>query len=631
MVLADAAAVVSDADRQKIVEALRRRGPDARRTHSGAGAFLVYTHLDTGRPETCSFATLGSYLSFLGDLRLDNGDELRETLGLDRRTAATDAEIVIAAYRRWGVECCEHFIGDFAFAIWDEAQRLLYCARDHFGVRPLYYRHGPASFSFSSDAKALGATPTPPMTERDIASFLSGYFEAPDETVHPGIFRLHPAHRLTWQDGKLTTSRYWELTPEDPAGKDPEEEFRFRFVRAVKARMGDTDKLGVMLSGGLDSSSIASVVSDELKAGSGASVNTFSHVFDKLKELDERRYMDAVLAKGHLIANRIVEDDVSPFDDIEEMFLEQDGLFPGPNHAMARRIYPFAASKGTKVLLDGHGGDEVVWHGGERLFELASRGEWLTLAGLMNTVCRTSRRNPLLLYLRLVGTNKRNPLLTRIAQAAYRRLQWMEKSGPQEEPWTRLLTPDFIERTGLAERAKERNSKARVHRGDDQFFQHEALTAPLQHLAMESLDRMSSWAGLEARYPFYDIRLVRFSLGLPSSERLRRNGTRSILRRALKGVLPDIVRTRQEKTDFSPLVARGILKEIPFLTEHFSRIQRGTLYKYIDTDALSKALRRFCSSRGKEESESLRIILTSFRLLFWLQSHEASLQSPHAG
>ena len=248
-------------------------------------------------------------LVITADARIDNRDELIAALQTNNRPAdkITDSDLILAAYEKWGEDCPQHLLGDFAFAIWDERKQILFCARDHFGVKPFYYYYSNQTFIFASETKALLSIDEVPhqVNEVRIGDYLTSMLEDKSITSYQGVLRLPPAHSITLtQQGNLQLRCYWtlELSEELRLNSDEEyaEAFRKVFTEAVRCRLRTAFPIGSHLSGGLDSSSIC-CIARKLLEESNSQLHTFSNIFDDVPGSDERSFIEAVLEQGDFI------------------------------------------------------------------------------------------------------------------------------------------------------------------------------------------------------------------------------------------------------------------------------------------------------------------------------------------
>jgi asparagine synthase (glutamine-hydrolysing) len=252
------------ADLDCMLDRLAHRGPDGTQRAVRGPLAMGHRLLRTAPDDGAAFAQALGGLLITADLRLDNRSELTTELGWRHEShAVPDARLVLAAYERWGERCVEHLLGDFAFALWDERQGQLFCARDHLGVRPFYYYHGPGRlFAFASEIKgllALGDVPPPRLNEVRVADYLVRVFDDKAGTFYENVLRLPPAHTLVLSRDGIRLREYWRLDPtrEIRLANDAAyaEAFRDIFTEAVRCRVrGVNPPPGFLRSGGIDSS-----------------------------------------------------------------------------------------------------------------------------------------------------------------------------------------------------------------------------------------------------------------------------------------------------------------------------------------------------------------------------------------
>ena len=197
---------VNHADLVHMVDILAHRGPDGAAVWCEANVGLGHRMLHTtpeSLSETLPFVDKSRDLVITADARIDNREELTEALGLSAETAKqlSDSQFILQAYIKWGEDCPNHLLGDFAFVIWDGRKQKLFCARDHFGVKPFYYYHAPGKFfAFATEIKALLTLADVPrqLNELRVGQYLTGMFDDKEITFYEGILRLPPAHVMTF-------------------------------------------------------------------------------------------------------------------------------------------------------------------------------------------------------------------------------------------------------------------------------------------------------------------------------------------------------------------------------------------------------------------------------------------------
>jgi asparagine synthase (glutamine-hydrolysing) len=559
-------------------------------------------------------------LMAVADARLDNRAELASLLGLE--DAVSDTQLILAAYRRWGEELPARLLGDFAFAIHDADRRRLFCARDCFGVRPFYYARQGEATRFASEPKALiaGLPELRRISEASIANFLVG--QPPDgaATFYEGIDALPAAHWLIVEPGRVELRRYWRIEPTEPLqGKDLAEQFRSIFTEAVRCRLDGGGAAGAMLSGGLDSSSIACTAAPIHIAETGKPLPTFSLVFDRTPEWNERPYIEAAVARGGMDPRFIESGDHAPFEDFERILVEQDGPLLAPILPISREVHRRAAREGVKVLLDGHGGDEVVSHGQGRLNELARGGRWLALWREVRAAADTYHGSPAATFAQYARYHRPMPRI----EALIRRARTL-RGGPSEDSgipaWRRFVNPDLVSGTDLPARMREAASRRADPLAAEKEQHLAILDDPLQSYAFTVLDRNAAAARIEPRYPFWDRRLVQFCLSLPPEQKLDGGWSRLILRRAMEGVLPPVIQWRRDKLDFAPHLATGMVDRHHELIEAVLNGGGAEIAPYVNLVQVRAAFERLIRLRDRSDGADIQAVWRAVSLALWLRT-----------
>ncbi len=551
------------------------------------------------------------------DARLDNRDELLSILGGDQ--GWSNARLILTAYRKWGEDTPAYLLGDFAFALWDPARATLFCARDHLGIRPFLYAKTAGQIVFGSELKAILAFGGQhQFNETRICDFLTGFVADTHSTDYADIFRLPPGHCLRVRQGTVEVSAYWRpsASASIPA-KASVEAFADLFAKAVSCRM--TPTAASMLSGGLDSSAISVTAAKSARSP----LKTFSLVFEDCQ--DERLQIDDVLRSGNFSPTLVSGDRVGPFDDFDRMLREQDGLFQAPTLANNRQLYLAGAQSGASVLLDGHGGDEVVSHGLGWLKELSLAGRWRSLWRNLpaeSDVYQTSRLGLFLTYWSHFGAARRIiGKAHRLGARLERRVQRTLGHAASPPAWRRFINPAFAQDAG----GEARWSKALVAQNAfvTESDQHIAmLNAPIQAHALEVLDRASSHAGIEARYPFWDKRLVEFCLSLEPEDKIRDGWTRYTFRRAMEGVLPKSIQWRRDKFDFTPALATAMCKHNRALLDEVLLTQHNNLSEFVNLPRVQEAYTRVAAQPQNALGQDVQAVWRATALALWLRARK---------
>ncbi len=297
-----------------------------------------------------------------------------------------DAEIILQAYLLWHEACVEHLLGDFAFAIHDSRHKTLFCARDHFGVRPFYYHYSSGRFFvFASEPRAILALKKVPnkLNEGRIADFLISQLEGIDKTstFYEEVYRLPPAHTLTISPDSMQIKRYWKLEPGPELQLDSDEAYAEAFLEvfteAVRCRLRSAGPVGSMLSGGMDSGSIVAIAKDLLAKEGKGPLPTFSAIGpDPTNCTETRTTLLAQSLEG-------IEPHSIRYDQLDEILPELAELTwrenePFDNHmTLVRSVYLLAHRRGVKVVMDGIDGDSVLSEGSQ-ITRLLRGGRLLT-------------------------------------------------------------------------------------------------------------------------------------------------------------------------------------------------------------------------------------------------------------
>ncbi|TPM36154.1 lasso peptide isopeptide bond-forming cyclase [Mesorhizobium sp. B2-3-4] len=612
---------------QQMLARMRHRGPDGSSWWLDGGIALGHAWLNTtGEASPGPLTMAGGKLAITADCRLDNRDELLARLGI-RDGSVPDAVLLMRAYLRWGEASPTHLQGDFAFAIWDAERQFLFCARDHFGVKPFYYHAADRRFAFASEIgpmlglDGVGAR----LSERRISGFLAGLPDDPQSTPYSDIFALPARHSLTVSAQRVVLRRYWQIEPSQRASRsDVAEEFAHLFSQSVRNRMRGSPSIGAMLSGGLDSSSIACVAGLRNAAERKPKLPTFSLVFDKGSSMDERRFIDAVLDQQRADPTLIPVGNYAPFAEFDRVLEEQEGTFLAPGLTLTRGIYRTAGAKGIKVLLDGHGGDEVVSQGHGHLHELANGGRWMALWREIRSASDTYGDSTLGLYLQFLTLYGPAWRIARLRHLGNRVLNRIRKPIRAPRGWRDLVNPDLATRTELTERFHRAGYMPPGVQASDALSHRWILSNGYVPHSFEVLDKAAANFGVEPRYPFWDKRLVEFCLGLPGEEKLSRGFGRYVLRRAMEGILPPAVQWRRDKIDFTANLVNGMVRNHRDLLDQLLVSDAGRIAPYVNLPQVSAAYARLLRQPERAAPLDVQYVWRSASLSLWLRQVQHS-------
>jgi asparagine synthase (glutamine-hydrolysing) len=524
-----------------MIEVQHHRGPDGNGFYDDAGVSLGHCRLaiidlTTSGDQPMADIERRYWITFNGEIY--NYIELREelkSLGC-RFRGESDTEVLLNAYCCWGEACVDRLRGMFAFAVWDQQERCLFAARDRLGIKPFHYwTDGNGLLAFASELKALlHLIPEPRPNVQLATDFLAWNLldHEPAETMIVDIKRLPAAHAMRWRPGVgLSIWQYWRFMVNNDEGETSPgqrdslvSEFRALFRETISLHLRSDVPVGTCLSGGLDSSSIVCVVKDELRtrgAWRNGRQHTFTACFDE-PSLDERPYVEEVAratgCQTHFVFPRadIFREELDRWIWHQEEPAGSSGVYA--QYCVAR----LAREHGIKVLLDGQGADEQL--AGYRKFILVYLRQLMKarqyahalkegIAFLFNpAILRTSS-----------FVDGRRYLLNSVPEV---NLLWPSKGSP--------VRPADL---GLGD------SLARRLEAD--------MTRFSLPLLLRFEDRNTMAFGVESRVPFVDHILVEWLAKLPTDMRLADGWTKVILRRALVGTLPESIRVRKSKLNFS--------------------------------------------------------------------------------
>ncbi|NCJ08143.1 lasso peptide isopeptide bond-forming cyclase [Synechococcales cyanobacterium C] len=558
---------VSPSDLAQMTQALAHRGPDGiQQWHHGSiglGHCMLHTTPES-KHEVLPLVSPGEDYVITADARIDNRKALMQALNIDPCSSfeISDSQLILKAYQRWGEQCLDYLIGDFAFAIWDKQQQHLFCARDHFGVKPFYYYLNDQSFIFGSEVKALLSQTNVPrqINEVRIGDYLLSLFEDTAITFYEDIWRLPPAHRLLIRAESVTLEPYWSLDAIQTLHLETDQayadQFREIFIEAVSCRLRSAVPVGSMLSGGLDSSAITCTARHIQSESHQPPLPTFSAIFDTVKECDERFYINAVLDQGGFTPHYLHGDQRSPLTDIDQILWHQDEPLFSFNLFLNWGIYDIAHHKGVRVILDGFDGDSTISHGIGFFRELAIAGRWGDLIRELQGFCRNSNE-PLFKWLWpfLWNFGFRKSRLIRGGQRIWRTITkkqaWTSKRTPPAA-YPDTINPDLIKRLSLEQRLNAQKQAEIAALQSERAEHYRSLVRGVMPYTLEVLDKSAAAFGIEPRFPFWDKRLVEFCLSLPPEQKVRDGWTRMIMRRGLDGILPREVQWRGGKSNLGP-------------------------------------------------------------------------------
>jgi asparagine synthase (glutamine-hydrolysing) len=592
---------------------LNARGPDGGSQVLFTSIGMAYRAFHTNKESRLEKQPLVSpnKLLLCWDGRLDNREELISLLRSDLQGVHTDVSIVMAAYVKWGLDFLPRIIGDFALSLWDPRARMLLLARDPIGPRTLYYHADEQSIIWTTElGPLLDLTSIRQEVNDDyIADYLTRLPD-PSQTPYKNIHAVPPAHVVIVSTGRLRLQRFWGLNPNSQiryrTDAEYEEHFRHLFRDAVRCRLRVEGAAWAELSGGLDSSSIVCMANDVIKSGEAVASNleTVSSVFDEASKSDERKYINYVEEKIGRKGLHLREDDyrllapvpVNPSHVVPNPLANFAEYYNGLNESMAKA--------GARVLLSGKGGDEILnaaLDPGPKLADLLVQCRPLQLHRCLTVWTHALKKQ----YLELLWQKTIVPVLPQNIRSVFQRRPGFKMLD--------LYDHTFVKRMKLHERKLGPTDifGFRYPSGRDRSIWFLRIVREL------SAGYWQEFTNAEMSYPFTHRPLVEFMQAIPFEQSVRPGQTRSLLRRALRNLLPTEIAQRKGKRVNTDAVLRAVAREWPRLRSMFTDACICK-YGYIDRESLLAMLA--VARQGSDLASSAVTFLIP--LEYWLLTFE---------
>jgi asparagine synthase (glutamine-hydrolysing) len=542
------------------------------------------------------------------DAIIDNRAELSELLNISKEHSlvVTDSELIMMSYEKWGKASPKYLIGDFAFAIWDIEKKELFCARDCIGTRTLYYYISDKQFAFSTLMKPLFTVfdKDIELNERWITDFLAlkGVIQETDceETVYKDIFQLSPATTLTFSERGIEKEEYWNpLKDIKPLALASDKEYDKQFIKvlkeAVSCRLRSNGQVGIMLSGGLDSGSVASIGAD-LLSNEGRDLKAYSSVpfdgyQDKLPEYfitDETEFVNELRNKYKNIDLTYCQsqgkNSVTNIDELVEMFEQPYKIIE--NLYWIDEIIDKSSKDGCKVLLNGQYGNCTISYGKffTHTLTLFRAHRFKTLAREIKHFSRLNHVSPMIVAKDVARTMVPFKLRKTIGTVKYRKNNSYSKIA---------ANPELIEKWDVKRRFAKKNFNQDIQRFCDLDEMREFIVNPAAFSHIGAIDtKISLTHGVMRRDPTKDKRVIEFCLSLPSDQFVRNGCERFLIRRAMRGILPDKIRlnTMKRGLQSADKLQRLMPKWEQIYRELELAIEDEDISKYIDKEKLKKEL-----------------------------------------
>lgn len=534
----------------------------------------------------------------------DHRDDL-EARGYSYQSTS-DTETILHLYEEFGSDCVHRLRGMFAFAIWDKGKDELLIARDRFGVKPVYYVHDHGgNLFFASEIKALleARAVTPKLNYAALPDQLANHGTSYDETLFEGVRRLLPGHFMKWKDGKIRIEQYWDLEFEPKCTVvDKAEtvvEWYELFRESVRLRLMSDVPLGMFLSGGIDSSAIAAVMSEMVDRP----IKTFSVGF-KEREANEFEFARQVAKKFKTDHREITITPDQFFEELPSLVWHEDEPL-GFEASVPLYFVSKLAQEHVKVVLTGEGSDETLAGYGRyrkavTLLDYGEKYEAMTPSLVRGAVRSSVAALPTALNRKLKRTFL--SLDADIENIYFDNFAIFGKKRQQE-----LFSAETLARIS------ETNPYRHLHRWLDETSAETILdkllyvdTKTYLHELLMKQDQMSMAASIESRVPFLDHKLVELTAKLPEKMKLRGRNTKWILREAMKNILPREILDRP-KMGFPVPLGDWLRGQFSHIVDEYLLSERSASRNIFNQDAV----RRLVAEHGKGEDHTARI----FRLI----------------
>lgn len=617
---------VAREDWEPMIQALSHLGPDGRGVWMGQGLRLgqqmrLVVAEGMAESQPCHDAEAG--LTICSDARLDNRDDLLLQLRIPQheQDGLSDARLILLAWKAWGERCPERLLGSFAFSIWDERQRRLFCCRDQMGRSPLFYFFDGRRFLFASEAKAILSVSGIPR-RLNAAKLATAWrpearWALHEQSFYEGIFSAPAGTLLTIDAAGLRKRVYW--TPESsspwPYKSDGEaiEAFQALMNEVLRAQTRSLYPVGALLSGGLDSSGVVSVAARCLSQR-GQRLTTISSVLPEASNFsqsphltDEREFIDEFRSWPAIEMRFIADQARGPFDDLSRITTQAESPLISSRHYLYTAFAQTARESGIRVLLNGDWG-ELGPSAYAHIYyvELLRRFQWMALTRELQRRSRLQGASPSRLVLQLLV----RPWLRKIVSNG---------TGISTTPKMPLaLQESFVaphlKRIPIAASRREIGAKRSGSPGlDHREHQRQNLWISYRKHA----NPPGSFAGyehVEMRYPFCDIRLLEFCLAAPGDMKVRNGYTRYLVRAGLDGILPPRIQWRTCKGPFSPDYEMRYRAQRPIAKAMVNEIgPNDPVRAIVDIERLAKLLEQ------ATPTEEMQIVPLTIYLLCFLR------------
>jgi len=615
------------ADVRKLIDPLSFRGKDKINFISEGPLSMLqcmFIATEEDKKEILPSKHIDPSIMIASDSRIDNREELINLLNINNLDL-TDSEIIVHAYKRWRLNIGKYLIGAFAIIIYDFDREELFCIRDQIGFRPLYYTLTEdkliVSSSIDSIKKELGLKVS--INKKRIIDYLLFSCGKKDETFFEEIHKLPKASFLSYKDSNLEIKEYYNLNDlkkkKLPFSEDYSKEFKEIFFEVIKSQMRTPNKKIVSaLSGGLDSTSITRTLAH---LNTDNSIESISAIFKGLKgeakeKTDELEYMKSAMSKNFK-SNFIELKNIGPISSLESSQKYHDVPVSAINGYVHIPMLMKAKELGSKVLFDGFDGDTVISHGLEKLYDYSRKLKYLTLYKERKKVDRiygfkTSKSWIIKNYII-------KPLIP-LRIDYYRKFLFNKKSFPGNlfELFTKKVKKQI---KGFSYIKNFYGFYPYQYSSSAKNFHIRAINYPIWEYGIEMIETHALEQGIEMRFPFFDLRLIEFCVCLPLEEKNKNGINRHILRKAMKGIVPEKILNRLDKSNIGAFAEKEI-REIDHDQFFSSLKQKNILNDIVDFNYFNDVIKKNVEKDLVSGNNDLSRYYLLYSLNYWLESLE---------
>jgi asparagine synthase (glutamine-hydrolysing) len=597
---------------EAMTDSMAHRGPDDRGVYLKKNVALGHRRLSILDLSSAGHQPMSNedgtvWVVFNGEIY--NYKQLRSTLESNGHIfrSNTDTEVIVHAYEEYSAECVKHFDGMFAFGLWDERKRRLLLARDHFGIKPLYFYASSEFLSFASEIKAILRDPSVPkeVDTQALSNFLTLHYVPAPRTMFAGIQKLHPGHILIAEDGRYTVKKYWELEKNEPLRMNEAEaaDFVYQSLKhSVAQRLQSDVPVGTLLSGGLDSSAVLGLMTEL----TGGSIPSFSVGYsdDGKDGYSEFRYSRFAAKHFNSDYHEAVVTSGMFLDFLPKAAWYQDEPIGEPASIPLYYICKLAKEHGITVLLSGEGSDELFAGYNRHRGEIVS-SYYGKLPGFVHKSAT-----------KLLSAMPRVPILRKGHRA-----MGLQDFWPRYQSWHTVFSSD------LKHEILE-SSRSLADSFEDVFGQYSHSSAKLGNLdkllwldskawlpddLLMKKDKMGMATSLEARVPFLDHKFAESIFNLPSELKVKRFSGKYILKKSMERTLPKEIIYRK-KAGFPTPISRWMADDLRKPITEILLDSGSRDHGYFDRKLVKTLLDQHVS--GRENHERLLFPILNFDLWY---------------